>query len=193
MFEKLYQTINYISPLSDEALGLITPLFKQNTYPKNTLLCKAGDTPTDFYFINSGVMRAFTETPKGTSYNTSIFYSLQFSGPKSALILKKPSRINYETLTECDIITIDYQKMMDLCDVNHEILKLSHRLLELYFVSLERRAITLGSLNAKERYLAMRDRFKHFENEIPQYHIASLLGITPIQLSRIRRELAKEA
>lgn len=190
MFEKVHQAINLISPLSDEAFSLITPLFQQNSYTKNTMLCKAGEIPTDFYFINSGVMRGFTETPKGVSYNTSIFHSHQFSGPKSALILKKPSRISYETLTECDLITIDYQKMMDLCDVNHEILKLSHKLLELYFVSLERRAITLGSLNAKERYLAMRKRFKHFENDIPQYHIASLLGITPIQLSRIRRDIA---
>ncbi|MFD0964160.1 Crp/Fnr family transcriptional regulator [Pseudofulvibacter geojedonensis] len=193
MFEKVHQAINKISPLSNEAFGLISPFFKQAIYPKNTLLCKAGEVPTDFYFINSGVMRGYTETPKGVSYNTSIFHSHQFSGPKSALILKKPSRINYETLTECDLISIDYDKMMELCQTNHEILKLSHRLLELYFVSLERRAITLGSLNAKERYLAMKKRFKQFENDIPQYHIASLLGITPIQLSRIRRELAQEA
>lgn len=192
MFEEIKAAIDNISPLSKEAFELITPYFKLHKLPKNTLLCKAGELSTDFYFINSGIVRAFTQTPKGTDYNTSIFHTYQFTGPKSALVLKKPSRISYETLTNSEIISIDYYKMMELCKTNHEILKLSHRLLELYFISLERRAITLGSLNAKERYISLSKRLKNFENDIPQYHIASLLGITPIQLSRIRRELATE-
>ena len=192
MFEDIKKAINHISPLSEESFELIRPYFKSHNISKNTILCKAGETPTDFYFINSGVVRAFTQTPKGVDYNTSIFHSYQFTGPKSALALKKPSRISYETLTDSEIISIDYYKMMELCETNHEILRLSHRLLELYFISLERRTLTLGTLNAKERYLALRKRLKSFENEIPQYHIASLLGITPIQLSRIRREISQE-
>lgn len=191
MPQNILNFINQISPLSAEAQELIQPLFRFKSVKKNTILCAVKDTPRDFYFINSGIVRAFIETPKGATFNKSIFIENQFAGPMSALILNKPSRVTYEALTDCELIMVDYNELMKLCHKNHDLLKLSYRLLEIYFVSLENRTLNLGTLNAKERYLGLKNKIKYLENRIPQYHIASLLGITPIQLSRIRKDLLK--
>jgi hypothetical protein len=50
----------------------------------------------------------------------------------------------------------------------------------------ERREIELVLLQADERYKIFKQEYPNLENLIPQYHIASYLGVTPTQLSRIR-------
>ena len=56
---------------------------------------------------------------------------------------------------------------------------------------LEKEPKEIGYLQfeAKDRYLTFLDDFNHIANRLPQYHIASYLGITPTQLSRIRKEI----
>ena len=47
-------------------------------------------------------------------------------------------------------------------------------------------------LEASERYLVFQQEFPDVERQIPQYHIASYLGISPTQLSRVKRKLYEE-
>ena len=54
----------------------------------------------------------------------------------------------------------------------------------------EVREIQIVLNNATERYEFFRQEHPGLENKIPQYHIASYLGVTPIQLSRIRAKMA---
>ncbi len=52
-----------------------------------------------------------------------------------------------------------------------------------------KRISELSSLNATERYVKLKKEIPDIDNLIQQYHIASYLNITPVQLSRIRKEL----
>jgi CRP-like cAMP-binding protein len=61
-------------------------------------------------------------------------------------------------------------------------------LAEYLFIRKEKREIELVTLDARERYAIFRKEHPTLEQFIPQYHIASYLGITPTQLSRIRRK-----
>ncbi|GMU95073.1 MAG: hypothetical protein AMXMBFR50_05900 [Ignavibacterium album] len=54
----------------------------------------------------------------------------------------------------------------------------------------EKREIEIVLLNAEKRYQIFRNDFPQLEQQIPQYHIASYLAITPTQLSRIRRKIS---
>ncbi|MDH3326953.1 MAG: hypothetical protein OEM38_09590 [Gammaproteobacteria bacterium] len=53
----------------------------------------------------------------------------------------------------------------------------------------ERRETQLIMFDASTRYHAFLEEFRGLEKRIPQYHIASYLGITPVQLSRIRSSI----
>ncbi len=46
----------------------------------------------------------------------------------------------------------------------------------------------MALLEAKERYLIFKEEHPGIETLIPQYHVASYLGISPTQLSRIRQK-----
>ena len=70
--------------------------------------------------------------------------------------------------------------------------RLARKMAEYYFLEKERKELEIVMLNATERYQLFQAEFPKIEQYIPQYHVASYLGITPIQLSRIRHRLAKK-
>ena len=112
-------------------------------------------------------------------------------GAFSALVEKKPNEIMYECLTDCTMFVGDFQKFKDLTSVNLEMATLYSAFLERIYMRMEKRVIELSVLDAKQRYLKLKKHIPEIENLIPQYHIASYLNITPVQLSRIRKDLYK--
>jgi len=65
-------------------------------------------------------------------------------------------------------------------------------LLEKALVSSQKRIIRNFSLTAKEQYLAFKKQYPEMERRIPQYLIASYLGITKEFLSKIKSQLILE-
>jgi len=59
---------------------------------------------------------------------------------------------------------------------------------EQFFIQKEKREIELVTLEAKERYQIFQKEHPGLDQQIPQYHIASYLGVSPTQLSRIRAQ-----
>ena len=55
----------------------------------------------------------------------------------------------------------------------------------------EKREVEIVLLEANKRYAIFKKEYPQLEQLIPQYHIASYLGITPTQLSRIRAQKNK--
>jgi CRP-like cAMP-binding protein len=181
--------IDNITPISDEAWKDLKALLKERTVVTGEHICDFKDIPEYCYFIKSGVLRAYTITSKGTEHNTSLFSSFHLTGSLSALILNKPSKIAYQALTKCHIIEGNYSAILDLCYKHQELSRFLQTMLEYFYISLESRTIELATLNAKERYLNLMKRIPDIEKLIPQYHIASHIGITPIQLSRIKKDM----
>jgi CRP-like cAMP-binding protein len=58
---------------------------------------------------------------------------------------------------------------------------------------LQRRINSLLAMTAKERYLEFIKLYPNLLLRVPQWMIASYLGITPESLSRVRREIAKDS
>lgn len=185
----LYEYANLHTTLSRESFELATQHLKEKRYDAKTILCNIGEEPKYGYFIKSGIIRAYTVNEKGKEFTKSLFSEFQFAGPLSALIQNRTSNLVYETLTECEVIEGDYKKVRALYDEHLDLMLFGHKMLELYYIGLENKVVELATKTAKERYVNLKKRFENLENLIPQYQIASILGITPIQLSRIRKDL----
>jgi hypothetical protein len=63
------------------------------------------------------------------------------------------------------------------------------KVLEDAYIKKEKRIFELSMLDATDRYLKIKKDLPNIEKQIPQYQIASFLNITPVQLSRIRKDL----
>jgi CRP-like cAMP-binding protein len=188
---ELYKYLNSISPLQDTTWDRIELLFSEKTIEKGGYFINEGETAKQIGFLQSGIIRAFYRNNEGIEYNKHFFIASSILGGYSSLVTSTPNKIIQQTLSECKLLIANYSDIVKLYDQFPDFERLGRRLAEMYFADKEKREIEIVLLNADERYLIFRKEYPQFEQLIPQYHIASYLGITPTQLSRIRRKFSE--
>jgi CRP-like cAMP-binding protein len=174
--------------VSEEILEELRKISNFKKIKSGKQLVKLNKVPSKVYMLLSGVVRCYLITESGKEFNKNFYLPIGFVGPLTALIKNKPSLFVFEALSDCEVYEINYNKLIDLCKINKSVNMLYSKVLEAVYVIYERRLIELISLDATGRYLALRKRIPEVDELIPQYHIASYLGITPVQLSRIRKK-----
>ncbi|GAA4270195.1 Crp/Fnr family transcriptional regulator [Hyunsoonleella aestuarii] len=181
--------LNSITDISEEAFAIIKNISVFRRVPAGCQLVKYGENTSKVYMLVNGIIRCYLSTEEGKEFNKSFYLPISFVGSLTALMKKKPSKFVFETLTDCKLYEIDFYKLMKLCEEDTGFKSLYNKVLEGLYIKYEKRLVELISLDAKERYLALRNQIPNVDELIPQYHIASYLGITAVQLSRIRKKL----
>jgi len=182
--------LNNLTPVSTESWSKFSTLFTPKILKKGDYFITDGQIAKDIGFLEAGILRAFYRNNEGIEYNKHFFVDPCFIGGYASLITKKPNQINQQALTDCNIQVARYADIQALYQTCPDIERVTRILAELSFVQKEQREIEIVLLNADKRYQLFRKNFPQLEQQIPQYHIASYLGITPTQLSRIRRKIS---
>jgi len=169
-------------------MELLLSLFSEKHLKKNEYFAREGEFSKKFAFVSTGIFRAFYRNNKGNEYNKTFFTKNSFIGAYSSLVSGQKNLINIQCLTDCTFLIADFSGFTSLYDSNPKTERLARVLAEQFFIEKEKREIELVMLDATERYEIFKQEHPNLENLIPQYHIASYLGITPTQLSRIRTE-----
>lgn len=181
--------INNVLPLSKKANDLFRSVMVEKTYNKGDEFVSLGEVPTKFYILKEGIARAFIVDDKGKEHTRTLFVPITTTGSLTALVKNKPSEATYDCLTDCSVLEGDYYKFVELTKKHHELSLFHSKVLENVFLHVVKRINELTVLNATERYIKLNNEVPEINNLIQQYHIASYLNITPVQLSRIRKEL----
>ena len=189
-FLALRKSLTSYYPISDETWAAFMGFSKFRGLSKRALLYRAGNHVQSFTYIYQGLIRAFVCDDKGNEYNKNFFDEGKFPGSMTALLTSTPSTLTFETLEDSLIIEIDfsaYRKLM--------LEKKDLKLFQIYYLeknwllAKEAREIEIVQEDATARYLRFIDENPTLTERLPQYHIASHLGITPTQLSRVRKNL----
>ncbi|WP_282630219.1 Crp/Fnr family transcriptional regulator [Empedobacter sedimenti] len=191
MIIELRKYINKITFLSDKSYFSLEKLFVQKKLRKGELFCHDGEISKEIGFLEDGILRGYYRASNGTEYNKHFFVNSCFIGGYASLITGNPNQIIQEALTDCTIWVANYKAFQQLFEEYQDVERLARKLAEYFFVQKEQREIDIVLLDADKRYLLFLKEFPGLGNVIPQYHIASYLGITPTQLSRIRKKIVK--
>lgn len=175
--------------VSIESWNMISVLFKPRVLKKGEYFIKEGQFETELAFLETGIIRVFYRNDEGIEYNKQFFINPSLVGGYSSLIINKPTQINQQALSDCNILVAKYAEIQALYATSPNIERIARILAEHYFVQKEQREIEIVLLDAEKRYAIFKKEFPTLEQQIPQYHIASYLGITPTQLSRIRKKI----
>jgi len=181
--------INKISPVKNDTFDELQNCFHLIELPKNDFFVREGEYAQQIGFLKKGVVRAFFSNQEGKEYSKQFFVAPSIIGAYTSLLTKQPNNIAQQALTDCQILVADFVKIEAMYDKHHDLERLGRKIAEYYFLEKEQKEIEMALLDANKRYLLMRERFPTIESIIPQYYIASYLGISPTQLSRIRKKL----
>ena len=156
---------------------------------KNDCITRFNEVPRGFYFISKGLFRLYTINAKGNEYNKSFFFENTFPGSMVALLKNQDSDFEIQALEDSQVFHIDFKKYRELLLKYNDL-----KLFQIYYlesnwlISKDAREVDIVQKNADERYHEFLETYADRCSRLTQYHIASHLGITPTQLSRIRKK-----
>ncbi|NIJ56107.1 Crp/Fnr family transcriptional regulator [Dyadobacter arcticus] len=178
------------SPISEQSWSHILEIVRFETPKKSEIVLREGEISRKLYFICKGILRAFCADLNGNIYNKNLFLENDFAGSKVSAMQKTPSTFTLEALEDSVIISMEYHKYRELIFDNDDLKNFYIAYLERnWIIEKEQREVSLVLENATVRYLKFITQHSNVDQRIPLQHIASHLGITPTQLSRIRKDL----
>lgn len=184
--------LNSISELSEETWKEVLPLFTKVELSPGDFFVKENVYAKKIAFLEEGIIRAFFTNKEAKEYNKQFFVDASLIGAYSSLLTNERNKIPQQALSKCILWEAKYSDIKKLFKKFHDFEKLGRKIAEYYFLEKERKELEMALLNATERYLLFKKSFPNLEQKIPQYHIASYLGVTATQLSRLRNKLLKE-
>ncbi len=189
-FKALREAVEGYYPLSESTWESLKAISRFDIIGKDGVLYPMHEVPKDFAFICRGLMRVFTLNEEGDEYNKIFFSENSFPGSMVALLTNAPSRFEVAAIEASEVIRIDFKGYRKLL-TEREDLKMFHihYLERNWLIDKEAREVSLVQESATDRYRRFLERYPNLELRLKQYHIASYLGITPTQLSRIRRTM----
>lgn len=171
--------------LKEKHYQQFTSLMHVKKLKRRESLIAAGTTCNFIAFINSGTLRSFV-TRTQEECNTDFYFKHYFVSAYSSFITQTPTEHSIEALTPCELFCLSYQQYEDLVKEDMEWLRFGKYIAEFFLIRKCQREISFLKMTASERMDAMLKQYLGIEQVIPQYHIASYLGIKPESLSRIK-------
>ena len=171
-------------------LSSVSQLFTNTTLKKNEYLLKMNQYARSIHFVKSGYLRVYAYSESGEKEITQwISNHGMFITDLSSFIFGTPSRWNIQALSDCELYTIsreDYQSISNLVQNWAELEKL---FIAKCFVTLENRVFGQLSMTAEEKVKNLLEVNPDIFLQVPLQYIASMLGMTPETLSRVRRKM----
>lgn len=190
--KNLINYIQTISSISSAAQQELTSIMRHMELEENEFFAKEGRYAKTIGFLETGIIRAFYVNQAGKEYNKQFFVGPSLIGAYTSLLTQQKNRIAQQALTPCKIWVASYEKIEALYTQYHDLERLGRKIAEYYFLDKEKKELDMALLDADKRYLIFREEFPGLELQIRQYHIASYLGISGTQLSRIRKKMAEQ-
>ncbi|OAS17095.1 Crp/Fnr family transcriptional regulator [Paenibacillus oryzisoli] len=186
LFTPLLTFLDRTLPLTEDQTSRFTSLLTPTSLDKGEHLLRSGEQMSYLYFSLSGCFRMYYSTYEGKERIKSFCATHEFITSYSSLLTSSPSQFSIQALQPATLLRIYYPDFMALTAEDPIWERLARRMSEGLYLKKERREMQLLTLSAEDRYRCFLEEFGTLENEIPQYYIASYLGITPVALSRIR-------
>ncbi|MBD3630039.1 Crp/Fnr family transcriptional regulator [Cyclobacterium sp.] len=173
--------------VNNDDLTKISSLFHLIKLSKGDFFLKAGRYSDRLGFVQSGIIREFAiiDDKEVTKWISTKGY---FAVDLSSFVFKQTARFNIQAITDCEIFIIENKNYQKIEQLIPNWFKLEKLFIAKCFTVLEDRIVSQISLTAEERYNQLFNFNKELFNQVPLQHLASMLGMTPETLSRIRKK-----
>lgn len=184
---ELEQYIQHFFEAGESNLAAIASAFTYETVDKGSFLLKQGRYCNKMSFIKSGLIRIYAhkEDKEITQWISTAGY---FTTDLASFVFSTPARWNLQALTDCELYTISKEAYDKLGNDIPEWHKLEKLFLAKCFVILEERVNSHLFMTAEERYHQLHSQQAQLFNQVPLQYLASMLGMTPETLSRLRKK-----
>lgn len=182
LIEKLRSYIDF----SEDEERFISSVYKSRSLAKGEYFLLAGDVCREAAFIESGVFRFYINT--GEREATYYFAAeSEFICDYPSFLPQRPSYVNIQALEAAEIRAISFDDLQRFYRETNSGERFGRLIAEEIFVDSIQQLASFYQDKPAVRYQNFVHRFPQLVQRLPQYYIASYVGIEPQSLSRIRR------
>jgi len=188
MHRDIIQHLRTIIDLSESEVDVFKKYIETNHFKKKEMLLQEHKVCKHLYFVEKGCLRMYFINKKGTEQITQFALDGWWISDYQSFINHTPSGYSIQAIEETKIVSIEKEKL--------NLLLTKHPQFERYFRMMMQKAIAGAQLRSKllyemskeEFYFHFSTSFPEFMQRVPQYMIASYLGLTPEYLSELRKK-----
>ena len=191
--QPLLQYIANHVKLTSEEESIFLSKVKHRNYLKGQFVVQQHDTCQYLSFVQSGCLKTFHIDPDGQEHIIRFAIENWWTADLDSFISQTPAQCNVQCLENTELVQFSRANLDQLYLEIPQFERFFRIIFQNAFVHSEKRVIANFSLSAKARYLIFQEQYPQIEQRVPQYMIASYLGITKEFLSKIRNQLMKES
>lgn len=195
MYTKYKKFIDTYIDITSEEWELYKSKINIEHYKKGQIIHHAGDVCKKISFINSGLARAYMIGEDGKDYTWNIMFNDNnakvnnlFVVDYYSFIMQKGSTVNIEVIEDCELLVLEYDVVQSLHKILRKEESLSRIISEIAYATLYKKMVDRQMKTSQERFEAFMQTTPYLLNKVPQYHIATYLGMTPQYLSQLKKE-----
>ncbi len=179
--EFFLQFVNF----NEAELAQLNELANPEQIKKGEYLIKQGQVCDRLYFVTKGIFKLGYANETGEEVVLDFIFQNNFAVDYVSFLLQRPTEMHIIAIKDCQLLSFERKSILKLYDENIKFQKMGRLISEFYFIRFAER-IKENSLPPKERYNQLVSTNGELIQEIPQYLIASFLGISPEWLSKLR-------
>ncbi|BAV07315.1 cAMP-binding domain of CRP or a regulatory subunit of cAMP-dependent protein kinases [Filimonas lacunae] len=184
----LKQHILKRTAFSEEELEVFTQAFKLMKVKKRQFIVQPEFVAKHRYYVTEGCFRAYVIGEEGQEHTIQFAIDDWWISDYNSYIFQQPASMFVMALEESTVLQIDYETELQLKKSNHHFETFFRILAEGTAAHMARRVIINLTQTAEQRYEGFMERYPLVARRVPQYALASYLGMTTEYLSRLRNK-----
>ena len=190
--ELLLKTIQDWAEIPKDQWDDLLPRLEERKISKGEFFLESGQVATEIGFLITGYCRQFYVDKDEHEFNHSFVFENELMGGYPSLLRKKPSTYSIQAMEECDLLVIKWEEFESFFSRHICWERLVRKVAEKNYLQKIQRESAFLLKDACERYLEVCEYEPEVISRVPQYHLASYLGITASALNRIIKKIEKE-
>ncbi|SHJ65556.1 cAMP-binding domain of CRP or a regulatory subunit of cAMP-dependent protein kinases [Arenibacter nanhaiticus] len=178
--------------VSEENFELLIKKVTVKKIAKGTVILRPEEVCKFSFFVEKGLLRSYTINTSGKEHILQFGSENWIVADRSSAFFNEPSELFIDAIEDSEVVLIGADFIEQASEISQYFRKYNQIALQNHIRHQQKRINLLLSASAETRYMNFIQLYPDLISRVPQWMIASYLGITPESLSRVRKEMAKK-
>lgn len=178
----------HIQPTAAE-MEVFETVLNEISVSKGQFLLKPGTNVKHQYFVIKGCLKAYYLDDKGTKHIIQFAIENWWIGDFEAFYNQAPAKLYIEAIEDAQLLSINYDGLQKIYNEVPIFERYFRILITKAFLAQSKRILSTQEKNTQQRYLEFCTSYPQIEDKVANYDIANYLGVSPENLSRVRRQI----